>query len=593
MEPLYRPDGVEQRWQETWEAEGLYAAGAGRRRDESYVICVPPPNVTGELHMGHALNGSIQDCLVRWHRMLGFDTLWQPGYDHAGISTQNVVEKQLAAEGLTRHDLGREAFVERTWEWLEQTGRTIMGQFRRLGASLDYGRERFTMDEDYVRAVLTFFVRLWDKGWIYRANRIVNWCPHHQTAISDLEVVHEDMDDTLSVHPLPVRRRRRVGGDLVATVRPATILGDVAVAVHPDDERYARRGRPRGRRPVRRAAGAGDRRRARRPGVRLRRAQDHARATTRPTSRSAVTTGCPELDGDRAGRPDERPGGRPRGREPVGGRRRDRRVGEGARLAREARALPPRGRHVRAVPLADRAAHLAAVVVPDGGRGAAGDRRRSARATCATTPSRSTASRSRRSRRRPTGASRASSGGGTSSRSGTRPTARRSAPPTEEEARAQAGEGVELDARPRRARHVVLVGAVAVRDARLARRDAGARPLLPGQRQLDGAGDHPALGEPDDLDGARGARRGAVHRRDHPLDRARPRRPADVEEPRHRDRPDRDDRRARRRRDPLRPAEDLVHAGRALLARGDRGGAQAREQALERVAADPLQRRSS
>lgn len=239
MEPLYSPDGVERRWQETWEAEGLYAAGAGRRHDRSYVICVPPPNVTGELHMGHALNGSIQDCLVRWHRMRGFDTLWQPGYDHAGISTQNVVEKQLAREGLTRQELGREAFVERTWEWLEATGRTIMGQFRRLGASLDYSRERFTLDDDYVRAVMTFFVRLWDRGWIYRAHRIVNWCPHHQTAISDLEVVHEDMDDTLTYVRYPFADAPDGDdGIVVATVRPATILGDVAVAVHPDDERY-------------------------------------------------------------------------------------------------------------------------------------------------------------------------------------------------------------------------------------------------------------------------------------------------------------------------------------------------------------------
>jgi valyl-tRNA synthetase len=236
MEPLYTPAGVELRWQETWEAEGLYAAGAGRRRDDAYVIAVPPPNVTGELHMGHALNGSIQDVLVRWHRMRGYDTLWQPGYDHAGISTQNVVEKQLAAEGLSRQELGREEFVRRTWQWLETTGRTIMGQFRRLGCSLDYSRERFTMDDEYVRAVLTFFVRLWERGWIYRANRIVNWCPFHQTAISDLEVVHEEMDDTLSYVRYPF-----ADGDgflTVATVRPATILADVAVAVHPDDERY-------------------------------------------------------------------------------------------------------------------------------------------------------------------------------------------------------------------------------------------------------------------------------------------------------------------------------------------------------------------
>jgi valyl-tRNA synthetase len=242
MDPLYRPEGVEARWQKTWEEEGLYAAGAGARRDdtytETYTICVPPPNVTGELHMGHALNGTLQDVLIRWHRMRGFDTLWQPGYDHAGIATQNVVENELAREGLTRQDLGREAFVERTWEWLERTGRTIMGQFRRLGASLDYSRERFTMDDGYVRAVMTFFVRLWERGWIYRDNRIVNWCTFHQTAISDLEVEHVDMDDTLYTIRYPFGDGDGRDGISVATVRPATILGDVAVAVHPEDERY-------------------------------------------------------------------------------------------------------------------------------------------------------------------------------------------------------------------------------------------------------------------------------------------------------------------------------------------------------------------
>ncbi len=240
MESLYDPTAVEARLQQAWEREGLYAAGTGATRDESYVICVPPPNVTGDLHMGHALNGSIQDVLIRWHRMQGYRTLWQPGYDHAGIATQNVVEKQLAAEGLTRHDVGREAFVERTWQWLEQTGRTIMGQYRRLGASLDYGRERFTLDEGYSRAVTTFFVRLWERGWIYRANRIVNWCPFHQTAISDLEVAHEEMDDVLTYVLYPFADGAAGGSDgiVIATVRPATILADVAVAVHPDDERY-------------------------------------------------------------------------------------------------------------------------------------------------------------------------------------------------------------------------------------------------------------------------------------------------------------------------------------------------------------------
>jgi len=238
MEARYDPTGVEVRLQEAWEAEGLYAAGVAARRDDSFVICVPPPNVTGAIHMGHALNGSIQDVLVRWHRMRGFDTLWQPGYDHAGISTQNVVERELAKEGKTRHDIGREAFVELTWEWLEKTGRTIMGQYRRLGCSLDYSRERFTMDDDYVRAVMTFFVRLWDRGWIYRANRIVNWCPFHQTAISDLEVVHEEMDDTLYTIRYPFADGDGSDGVSVATVRPATILADVGVAVHPDDPRY-------------------------------------------------------------------------------------------------------------------------------------------------------------------------------------------------------------------------------------------------------------------------------------------------------------------------------------------------------------------
>jgi valyl-tRNA synthetase len=236
MEPLYRPEGVEERWQQAWETEGLYRAGAGKRSDDTFVICVPPPNVTGALHMGHALNGSLQDVLIRWHRMRGFDTLWQPGYDHAGISTQNVVEKQLAKEGTSRKELGREAFVERVWRHLEETGRTIMGQFRSLGASLDYSRERFTMDDAYVEAVMRFFVHLWDRGWIYRAERIVNWCPFHETAISDLEVEHVDVDDTLTYARYPFADGS--GQITIATVRPATILADVAVAVHPDDERY-------------------------------------------------------------------------------------------------------------------------------------------------------------------------------------------------------------------------------------------------------------------------------------------------------------------------------------------------------------------
>jgi valyl-tRNA synthetase len=237
MEPLYKPEGVEERWQETWEAEGLYEADA-ERGGPTFVIAHPPPNVTGELHMGHALQLALADTLVRMKRMQGFNTLFQPGYDHAGISTQNAVEKDLARKGKTRHDLGREAFEARVWEWLRLYGRTIMTQFRRLGASLDYRRERFTMDDDYVRAVMRFFVHLYEKGWIYRDNRIINWCPFHETSLSDLELVHVDVDDALSYITYPFVDGD--GGVTIATARPATIPGDVAVAVHPDDERYRR-----------------------------------------------------------------------------------------------------------------------------------------------------------------------------------------------------------------------------------------------------------------------------------------------------------------------------------------------------------------
>jgi len=235
VEPLYKPEGVEERWQRTWEEEGHYAADPDPKR-RPYVIALPPPNVTGELHMGHALNGTLQDVLIRWHRMRGFNCLWQPGYDHAGIATQNVVEKELAREGKTRHDVGREAFERRVWEWLETYGRVIMHQFRRLGCSLDYRRERFTMDEGYVRAVMRFFVHLYKRGWVYRDNRIVNWCPRCASAISDLEVEHEEVEDTLYTVRYPLADGS--GHVAVATVRPPTILADVAVAVHPEDERY-------------------------------------------------------------------------------------------------------------------------------------------------------------------------------------------------------------------------------------------------------------------------------------------------------------------------------------------------------------------
>jgi valyl-tRNA synthetase len=235
MEPLYKPHGVEERWQRTWESERLYHADP-EAPGEAYVIAVPPPNVTGALHMGHALNGSIQDALVRWHRMRGFNTLWQPGFDHAGIATQAVVEKELRKQGTSRQELGREAFVERVWEWLREYGGVIMGQFRRLGCSLDYERERFTMDDAYIRAVMRFFVHLYDRGWLFRDNRIINWCTDCQTSISDLEVEYVDVDDALTYARYPLVNGE--GSLTIATVRPATILADVAVAVHPGDERY-------------------------------------------------------------------------------------------------------------------------------------------------------------------------------------------------------------------------------------------------------------------------------------------------------------------------------------------------------------------
>jgi valyl-tRNA synthetase len=237
MEPLYKPEGVEERWQRTWEDEGLYNAEPGSGR-ETFVVAHPPPNVTGALHTGHALQISLADLLVRWHRMRGFETAFLTGYDHAGISTQNVVEKHLLEQGTSRGEVGRERFVEIVWDWLRTYGGTIMGQFRRMGASMDYRRERFTMDGEYVRAVMRFFVHLYDKGWIYRANRIINWCPHHRTSLSDLELVHEEIDDALTYVRYPFADDPSEGVT-IATARPATILADVAVAIGPGDERWA------------------------------------------------------------------------------------------------------------------------------------------------------------------------------------------------------------------------------------------------------------------------------------------------------------------------------------------------------------------
>ncbi|MEW2354372.1 valine--tRNA ligase [Spirillospora sp. NPDC029432] len=232
----YQPGNVEGKLYERWVAAGHFTADPARRPDApAYSIVIPPPNVTGSLHMGHALDHSIQDTLIRRRRMQGYEALWVPGMDHAGIATQNVVERELAKEGLSRHDLGREAFVERVWKWKGESGGRILGQMRRLGDSVDWTREAFTMDDARARAVRTIFKRLFDDGLIYRAERIINWCPRCLTALSDIEVEHAERDGEL------VSIRYGDGDDaiVVATTRAETMLGDTAVAVHPGDERYA------------------------------------------------------------------------------------------------------------------------------------------------------------------------------------------------------------------------------------------------------------------------------------------------------------------------------------------------------------------
>jgi valyl-tRNA synthetase len=232
----FEPAEVEPRIAERWIASGLHHPETGGTPAENYSIAIPPPNVTGALHMGHALNGSVQDALIRYHRMKGLRTKWILGTDHAGIATQKQVEKALEAEGTSREQIGREAFVERVWRWREQYGGTIIEQYKRLGASCDYDDERFTLDEGYVRAVLEVFVALYRKGLIYRDHYMVNWDPGTRSAISDLEVEDRDVTDTLFHIAYPLEDGS--GEIVVATVRPETMLADTAVAVNPADDRY-------------------------------------------------------------------------------------------------------------------------------------------------------------------------------------------------------------------------------------------------------------------------------------------------------------------------------------------------------------------
>ena len=235
LEKSYNPKKVEEKWYKIWEKKGYFEPSYNEKKSK-FSIVIPPPNVTGALHIGHALNNTLQDVLVRYKRMDGYDVLWVPGTDHAGIATQNVVEKEIAKEGLTRYDLGREKFLERVWQWKEQYGNRIIDQLKKLGASCSWSYERFTMDEGLSRAVRKVFVRLWEEGLIYRGDYIINWCPRCQTALADLEVEFESIPGKLWYIKYPLEDENRY--IVVATTRPETMLGDTAVAVHPEDERY-------------------------------------------------------------------------------------------------------------------------------------------------------------------------------------------------------------------------------------------------------------------------------------------------------------------------------------------------------------------
>lgn len=237
LDKVYNPKGVEEKWYQFWLDKGYFVAKTDSHK-RPFSIVIPPPNVTGSLHMGHALNNTLQDIVIRLKRMQGYNTLWVPGTDHAGIATQNVVERELQKENLTREALGREEFIKRVWEWKEKYGRTIIEQLKRLGCSLDWTRERFTMDPGLSRAVREVFVRLYEEGLIYRGNYIINWCPRCKTALSDLEVEHEEEKGFLYYIRYPLSGRE--GHLIVATTRPETMFGDTAVAVNPLDTRYSK-----------------------------------------------------------------------------------------------------------------------------------------------------------------------------------------------------------------------------------------------------------------------------------------------------------------------------------------------------------------
>jgi valyl-tRNA synthetase len=249
LDKTYDPKQVEEKIYRLWEDSGYFnpdklpVSKNSKLKAKSYTIAVPPPNITGSLHMGHALNATIQDILIRKKRMEGYKTLWIPGTDHAGIATQNAVEKELKKRGVNRHDLGREKFLEKVWEWKEKYGNIILSQFKKLGASMDWSRTRFTMDEGYQKAVSEAFLHYHKKGWLYKAEKVINWCVHCQTSLSDLELEYKEEDGKLWYIKYPLLSEKRKAKSekeciIVATTRPETMLGDSAVAVHPKDERY-------------------------------------------------------------------------------------------------------------------------------------------------------------------------------------------------------------------------------------------------------------------------------------------------------------------------------------------------------------------
>ncbi|MBF0574170.1 MAG: class I tRNA ligase family protein, partial [Desulfamplus sp.] len=235
LEKGYDPKGIEDKWYKYWLDRGFFEA-ADKSDKQAYSIVIPPPNVTGVLHMGHALNITIQDIMCRFKRLCGCNVLWMPGTDHAGIATQNIVEKNLAQKGITREQLGREKFIEAVWEWREQSGGAIINQLKKIGASCDWARERFTMDKGLSDAVRKVFVRLYKDNLIYQGQYIINWCPRCRTALADLEVDHEENDGYLYYIKYPFVNSN--DGLVVATTRPETLFGDTAVAINPDDERY-------------------------------------------------------------------------------------------------------------------------------------------------------------------------------------------------------------------------------------------------------------------------------------------------------------------------------------------------------------------